>query len=133
MRISTRVGGRAPLYCTAIGKAIMSVMPRTEVLAILDRIELVPYTKHTITDVPTLLEVLDNINSSGVAYDNEELELGLVCIAAPLIYDSDCVGAISVSGPSIRMDKQTKVRLAAILRESAEKICSKLSTLSVDI
>ena len=133
MRISTRVGGRAPLYCTAIGKAIMSVMPRTEVLAILDRIELVPYTKNTITDIPALLEELDNSKSSGIAYDNEELELGLVCIAAPLTYDADCVGAISVSGPSMRMDKQTKISLAAILLESAEKICAKLSRLSVDI
>ena len=132
MRISTRVGAKMPLYCTGIGKAILSMTPRAEVLSLLDEIEFIPYTINTITDRNVLLAELDKIKSTGIAYDNEELELGLVCIAAPLYHGSDCVGAISVSGPSMRMDEPVLAKIADMLRSSASKICAEFSKLSVN-
>lgn len=102
MRISTNIGTQLPMYCTAVGKAILAYMDPRQASQILDQSRLVPRTEHTIVGKDDLMEVLKNIRRQGYALDMEELDYGLVCIAAPVVNSfRQPVAAVSCSG-SIR-------------------------------
>jgi len=108
VNLDTYAGMRVNLHCTALGKAILANLPESEVNSILDRHGMPERTKYTITDRTELQEELDDIRNRGYSTDNEERLLGLKCIAAPITDDEDRpVGAISVSGPTSRMQGDT--------------------------
>jgi len=131
VRISSNVGARFPIYCSAIGKSILSAMDREKAESIIENIDLVPWTTKTITDKEKLLEVIDKATTDGVAYDFEEFELGVICIASPLCATSrNPVGAISISGPQMRMDEKRRLSIVKIVKETAEKICGELARLA---
>jgi DNA-binding IclR family transcriptional regulator len=131
IRISTSVGSRLPMYCTANGKAILSTYGREKAASLLDGVEFVKFTDKTITSRATLFRELDLVTTDGVAYDNEEYETGIVCVAAPLYSrPGGPVGALSVSGPTMRMDEKTRGDIAEILRGITRQICDKLSRLA---
>ncbi|WP_251341319.1 IclR family transcriptional regulator [Haloplanus halophilus] len=106
--VSTDVyaGMRSNLHCTALGKAILSEYPRERVDNILDRHGLPERTKNTITDRDALYEELDEVKERGYAYDIEERLRGLRCVAAPITTNDQVYGAISVSGPTNRMQTE---------------------------
>lgn len=94
----SRVGLRLPGYCSAVGKALIAHSPRSVVEAVLRR-GLEPRTRYTIVRPPVFLRELDAIRGTGTALDREEMELGLECVAAPVLNDRGrAVAAISVSG-----------------------------------
>ena len=132
MRICTSVGKRLPLYCTAIGKAILAFMDETERELVLDELTFYPFTEKTITDKRMLLEILDIIRTEGAAYDFEELENGLVCIAAPIFNKyGQPIAAVSVSGPSIRMGKSARQDIKQLLLSESRAISNQLVKTSV--
>jgi len=127
VRISTSIGKRLPLHCTAIGKSILAGMDRQRSIELIDRLELISFTERTITDKASLLAELDTITDRGYAFDDEEFETGVVCIAVSLRDRfSEPVGAISVSGPVMRLDDQKRLEIAGVLTDEAELINSKL-------
>jgi len=131
VRISTNVGARVPLHCTAIGKAILAFMNKSEARNIIDKMSFKPLTKNTITKKDEFLDVLDTVLHNGVAYDFEEFQLGLTCVASPLFYKgNNPIAAISVSGPTLRLDEATRENIANIVKENAEKICGELARLA---
>ncbi|MGW6281288.1 IclR family transcriptional regulator [Kribbella sp. NPDC055071] len=92
----SRIGGRVPAYCTAVGKALLAHSP--ESLERLRTAELEPLTAHTITDHGELVTQLARVRREGVAYDLEEVRIGLTCVAAPVLDPSGRpVAALSVS------------------------------------
>ena len=96
-------GARKNLHCTALGKAILSLLSPERVDEIIDRYGLTAHTANTITDRDDLFEELAEIRSRGVAFDDEEILEGLRCVAAPIEHEnSNLAGAISVSGPTNR-------------------------------
>ena len=102
MHISTNIGTQLPMYCTAVGKAILAFMDTRQASHILDQSRLVPKTEHTIVVKDELLDVLQDIRRRGYSLDMEELDYGLVCIAAPIVNSfGQPVAAVSCSG-SIR-------------------------------
>ena len=110
MRICTSIGQRMPMYCTAVGKAILAHMGDIERDAVIRSMgELTPLTENTIRTREELLDQLGKVKSRGYALDDEELEYGLVCVAVAIINKhGNPVAAISVSGPKQRMT-QTKL------------------------
>jgi IclR family KDG regulon transcriptional repressor len=131
IRISTRVGTRLPLYCTAIGKSILAYMDRPKAEALISKLDMKPITLMTITDKNELLSAMDTILHEGVAYDFEEFEQGVICIAAPLYYrKGEPIGAISVSGPAMRMDEERRGIIARTLGGVTSQICNELSRLA---
>jgi DNA-binding IclR family transcriptional regulator len=102
-RLPTRVGGRWPAHATAIGKAILACSAPETVQAVLDA-RLSRVSERTITSPELLSQELDRIRDSGLAYDLEESQPGLVCVASP-VYGPGGVaaGALSVSGWSARL------------------------------
>ncbi|MDR3277901.1 MAG: IclR family transcriptional regulator [Oscillospiraceae bacterium] len=131
IRISTAIGTRLPAYCTAVGKSILAFMKPDKRDATLDNITFEPRTALTITDKDGFLAELARVKTEGVAYDIEEFEENVICVAAPLMYRQDNpIGAVSVSGPSMRMDEATRARIAQTLRDAAAQICGELSKMS---
>jgi IclR family KDG regulon transcriptional repressor len=108
IRMYSYIGRRAPLHCTAVGKVLLAYQP--ERLAALLAPGLKRYTAHTITDEIKIKEELAKIRRLGYALDNEELELGLFCIAAPVKnHLGQTVAAVSISGPGVRLTR-SKIR-----------------------
>lgn len=98
----SRIGGRMPLHCTAIGKALLAHSP-AEVLARAVAGGLERRTPHTVTAPGLLRRQLDAVRETGTAFEHEESAIGIVCVAAPVLDPGDRpVAAISVTGPAIR-------------------------------
>lgn len=101
------VGSRNALHCTALGKAILSQLPEDRVERIIDRHGLPAQTDDTITDRDALFEELAMIREQGYATDNEEILPGLRCVAAPVVKPNGApFGAVSIAGPTSRMDRE---------------------------
>jgi DNA-binding IclR family transcriptional regulator len=104
LSMGSKLGARNPVYCTALGKAILAFSPGQEVDPILAACRMQARTRNTITTVPALKRELKRIRERGFAIDDEEIEQGIRCIAAPVLNSANCaVAAISVSGPSSRI------------------------------
>jgi len=95
----SRIGSRAPTYCTGVGKALLSELPTDQLLSLLRETTLEERTPQTITDPIRLQEEIRLTCARGYAIDDEEHELGIKCYAAPVRgYGGDVVGAISITG-----------------------------------
>ena len=127
MRICTKNGEKLPLHCTAVGKAILAYLKYDEVNDIMSNIQLVKFTEKTITDKDILLQQLEKIRQKGYAEDFEELEVGLVCVAAPIFnHHNEPIGGISVSGPASRMTESLRMKISEMLHKYALEISMKL-------
>lgn len=92
-------GRRAPLYCTGLGKAILAYMDEAFLRAYLSQVPLVAFTENTICDPRELVEELVRTRERGYAIDRQEREVGIQCVAAPVLGgDGSVVAAISLSG-----------------------------------
>ncbi|GAA5056538.1 IclR family transcriptional regulator [Nocardia callitridis] len=101
-RAPSRIGGRMPLYCTAIGKALLAHSTPTAIDRVLAG-SLTRRTPRTITGPGLLRHQLDNVLEQGVAYEYEESAMGIVCVAAAILdTDETPLAAISLTGPPTR-------------------------------
>jgi DNA-binding IclR family transcriptional regulator len=104
IRTTARLGSRRPLHCTALGKSFLATMPPPEVEAVLQRTGMPRMTRHTITELDRLWEELAHIRVMGYAVDREEVEEGLICVAAPIKdYRGVTIAAVSMAGPAPRI------------------------------
>jgi DNA-binding IclR family transcriptional regulator len=98
---------------------------------LIERLEFIPFTERTITDKAALMVELDLISRRGFAYDDEEFESGVVCVAVALRDKfGEPAGAISVSGPVMRLDGKRRLEIASVLRTETEKINRKMLRLA---
>ncbi len=121
LRMRSVPGDRLPLYCTGVGKAILSLLPEDRARAILGPGPLPRINDKTLTDPEDVLKEAAKAREMGYGLDREEYETGLTCMAKPLrLPGSDFAGAISVSGPTARMrDPGTRERFLSILSQAA--------------
>lgn len=99
VRSPSRIGGEAPAYCTAVGKVLLSYDADTAEQVL--QSEMAAWTPSTITDPEVLRAELARIRQTNLAFDREEILVGLNCIAAPVLGPSGKpVAALSVSGPA---------------------------------
>ncbi len=119
-----RIGYRAPLYCTGVGKVFLSELSDEEKEKIFsDSGPLEKLTENTITDIQELNKELAIIKERGYSYDNEECEIGAKCIAAPLRnFSGKIIASISVSGPSSRMTEDTLENIKKELLKVSKEI-----------
>ena len=124
-QLTDRVGVVRPAHCTALGKVILAALNEDEIKRFLQRVELKPSTKKSITEVPALLREIADVKRTGVAYDQGEFNLEVRCIAVPAKdFTGQTIGAIGISGPIWRESSQalqtkTKAVQAAGARLSA--------------
>lgn len=128
VRVVSRVGSRLPAYCTASGKVHLAFMSEDEINELLPERQFKGYTSTTITDRETLKKQLQVIAEQGYAIDDEEMDIGVRCIAAPIRdYTRRIVGALSVSGPSMRLgDARIASDLIPMVTQAAEELSSRL-------
>jgi IclR family transcriptional regulator, acetate operon repressor len=126
VRMVSRVGGRNPAYCTAVGKAFLAYLPESEVQAVID-LGLRPRTPHTLTTAEDLRADLERIRERGFAIDDIENEAEIRCVAAP-IFDlaHHPVAAVSVSGPVSRVTTARVPELGTLVRQAADDVSARL-------
>ncbi len=123
IRVVTRVGMRLPAHCSGVGKVLLANLPDEDVDRILRERSLTRFTPNTITDRGALRVELERIRERGYALDNEEIERGLKCVAAPIREASGrVVAAVSISGPKFRFDEDETASLVSLVRRAAERI-----------
>lgn len=128
MSIALNAGSRLPAYCTSLGRVMLANMPTPQLDAYLDRVDLQPYTKHTVGSVQQLREILDGIRQVGYAIVEEELELGLRSIAVPVCGASGRVtAALNVGAGAIRVTRaQMEHGFLPVLRQGAQEMAALL-------
>jgi len=116
MQVVRAIGGRAPLHLTSVGKLFLAQDDITRVRAYATRTGLSGHTKNSITEASRLDRELANVRANGWARDDEELELGVRCMAAGVLDDQGrLVAGLSISSPSDRLQETwlDKVRATA--------------------
>lgn len=102
--MASRIGKRNPMYCTATGKAILAYLPEEEIREVWNKSKIVKLTKNTNTDFILFKKELQEVKKNGYAIDDEENEIGVKCVGAPIFdMNGDVVAAISVTGPVTRI------------------------------
>ncbi len=121
------LGDRAPLHCTALGKAILAFLPPPEIERIIRAKGLRRFTANTLTRVDALRSELARTAERGYSIDNMEHEEGVRCIGAPIRDREGAVSAsISVSGPSTRLPPERDAEIARLVVQAAEEISRRL-------
>ena len=107
IRMASQVGLSRPLYCSAVGKAILADMTESDVRYIWENSLIEKKTEHTITEYEELLEDLIKIRERGYSLDNEENEMGVRCIAVSIKNHKGVPNnAFSISAPAVRMSDE---------------------------
>ncbi|VFR16279.1 Transcriptional regulator, IclR family [plant metagenome] len=122
MQVVRAIGGRAPLHLTSTGKLFLSAIEPRQVRAYALRTGLAGHTRNSLTDLERLERELALVRRHGYARDNEELELGVRCIAAGIYDDAGkLVAGLSISAPADRLQDEwisSLVQTAAGISES---------------
>lgn len=110
VRSPSRIGGRAPSYCTAVGKVLLAHNPSAA--SAVQSQELYAWTEKTITDPNVLSAELSQVRQSNLGFDREEILMGLNCVGAAVFNaNGQAVAALSISGPTGKFipESQTSV------------------------
>lgn len=126
-RSAASMGQNKPMHCTGQGKAILSVMADAERRELLRGMALEPLTPFTITDRERLLIELEVTRARGYGIDDEEIRLGIRCVAAPILDNAGEVrGALSIAGPAYRLTRERLDLLGPEVAASAHRVGSQL-------
>jgi DNA-binding IclR family transcriptional regulator len=126
LRYASWIGRRLPLHCTASGKMLLSGLTPLQRRSLLPG-RLRAYTERTITDHERLDAELGQVVANGYALGEEEYEQAFSAIAAPVLdHRGRVAGALSISGPTFRLPRQTLIGFAEPLLETAARVSSEL-------
>jgi DNA-binding IclR family transcriptional regulator len=127
--MASSVGDSVPLYCTGLGKAILAWSSPGEQKKYINHQVFTCFTDTTITSGQALLKELVRIKKRGYAIDRQEHEVGVVCVAVPVFSSGqELVGAISIAGPSVRMDEKILPGYAKLVISVSQEISKKLGS-----
>jgi DNA-binding IclR family transcriptional regulator len=125
--VMSKIGQRAPVYCTALGKTLLAFQPEGEQSRIIREIRLIPLTATTITSKQKLVEELKRIKKQGYALDRREIEEDVECMGAPIRnHIGNVIAAISISGPQKKIDTPMERQYVGQVMEAAAIISSKM-------
>ena len=127
MRAICKPGGRAVLHSTSLGKSMLAAMRPEEVNRILTVRGMTRFTRKTI-DTPASMAIhLAEVRAVGYAVDDEESSPGLRCVAAAVLNEhSEPIGAVSISGPAIRVARERLPQLGSLVRSIAAELTLEL-------
>ncbi|QND54919.1 IclR family transcriptional regulator (plasmid) [Phyllobacterium sp. 628] len=129
VRMYSQIGNTAPAYCTGVGKAALSALPDDELDVRLAQVEFRCFTPNTLLDAKTLSAEIRQIRLEGNAYDREEHEAGICCVAAPIhSYNRHFIAGVSVTGPAYRITPDILQSWAGITRAAAGAIMANMAT-----
>lgn len=115
LSLPSRIGGRLPLTCTGVGKALLAFSGEELIEEVLAG-PLPQLTPHSVTDPARLRTAIEKVQVSGLAYEEQESAVGVCCIASPVFEGSTAVAALSVAVPR---DRFRAAQLAPAVRTAA--------------
>lgn len=123
MQVIRAIGGRAPLHLTSVGKLFLAVDDSQKLRAYATRTGLGGHTKNSLTQLPALERELAKVRRDACANDNEELELGVRCMAAGVYNDQGkLIAGLSISAPASRLDEAWLPKLRATAEEISRNL-----------
>jgi DNA-binding IclR family transcriptional regulator len=123
VRMYSQIGNASPAYCTGVGKAALSALSEAELRKRAAAMKFQRFTDTTITSAEALIEEVASIRACGNAFDREEHETGIRCVAAPVYsQDRSFVAALSVTGPAYRVSEEAINAWASLVRDAAAAI-----------
>lgn len=123
MQVVRAIGGRAPLHLTSVGKLFLAQDDAQRVRAYASRTGLAGHTRNSITELGPLERELARVNQYGTARDDEELELGVRCMAAGILDDQGkLIAGLSISAPADRLEEGWLERLKATAAQISEAL-----------
>jgi DNA-binding IclR family transcriptional regulator len=126
-RMASSVGSREPLYCTAAGKCLLAFEPLRTRETLMQSLTLHPHTPATITSLPQLVRVLDEVRAQTFATDPGEFELHGRCVAVPVFdHHGRVTAAVSVSGPDELLEDSQLNEIKELLRQAGRNISREL-------
>lgn len=130
LRMAGQVGKRLPAHCTALGKALLSEVPKEDLNQFLGKKgQLSSPTQKSISTVSDLYGELTKIRQTRLAFDDEELYSGVSCVASPVRdHLGRIIAAISISYPKNRVDAKRLQEFRSLLLESATELSSRLGS-----
>jgi IclR family pca regulon transcriptional regulator len=125
LNVNVQIGSRRPLHSTSMGKVILAFLPGHQVKRMLEAIDLIPFTPQTITRKRDLRSELDRVKFRGYAIANEEMEIGVRSVAAPIRNLTDgVIAAVNIAGPTSRVSLKT---LESNLSEKVVEMARRIS------
>jgi len=129
-RVATWIGKRVDPHCTSLGKCLIAHLPEPELDRLIGQRGLLRHNENTIVSPVRLKEELARIRARGYALDDEEEEIGVRCIGAPVWnHDGRVIAAVSVTGTTARINEETLDALASQVRQTALLISRQLGSL----
>lgn len=122
LKIVTQVGTSLEAYCTGVGKVLLAHQSSETISRYLYKGDLIALTPHTITDRDDIFRELAKIREQGYAIDDQEFEMGLRCLAAPIQANGRVIAALSCSAPSSRLPDEDIPHVLAALRRRTRMI-----------
>jgi DNA-binding IclR family transcriptional regulator len=118
------IGGRVPIYCSAMGKSVLAHLPHAEVIRLLDTITLTPYTQNTLTSRMDFLADVKKTRQRGWSLNREAFSQGVISIGAPIFSGHRAVsGAICIDIPAVRIPNDHFIeQVAAEVMDTAQAI-----------
>lgn len=125
LRLNLAVGSRVPLHCTSGGKLFLSRLPRSRWERLLGREELVRQTENTLIDRDELARELTRIREQGWSADREEMLVGIVCLAVPVLDSSgEMRASLALQAPLARMSHEQSLTHLPRLRGAAAELAA---------
>ena len=124
--VQSRIGGRSPLHCTGVGKALLAHLDESEVKRYMRHEGLKRFTPNTITNPKELARELERIRRQGYAIDNEEHYAGIACVAAPIFdHRGRVLASFSIAGPASRINASRLPELIRLTMEASRDISAR--------
>ena len=125
----SQAGKVGPAYCTGVGKAMLAFLPQTQVPQVLAQQSWHGFTPRTITSAAAMEQELTAIRARGYAFDNEEHEPGIICVALPILSSRGGVlGALSVTSTTARTSIAALEKLVPLVQSIAQTIAQETET-----
>lgn len=127
--LSATVGMVEPFHCSSVGKCILAFRRPETIRTLLENYEFTKYTEHTITTKEALQENLERIRALGYALDDEEMALGVRCLAVPVYdYRNSVRYSIGVSGPKANINSATMETYIKRMVEATRKLSAAIGS-----
>jgi IclR family acetate operon transcriptional repressor len=127
MRAIARPGGRVKMHCSGAGKAILAFLPERELGQTLERHGLPRFTDKTLTTPKALRAALEQARARGYAIDDEEHEVGLRCVGAPILDEHGLpLAGLSISGPTARIADHRLALIGALVAQTAKAVTAEV-------
>jgi DNA-binding IclR family transcriptional regulator len=121
LRVVSEIGARLPLYCTANGKALLAALPPDEAARLLPR-QLRAMTANTVTDRVALSRELAEIRKTGLAFDREEQNVGIVAIGTAVQDAAGTLAAVTVAMPTAHLTPDVRSHIETALLKTADEM-----------